>query len=291
LAQPEYWAEFAYDNTRKWLTALEDDYKTLNHSGVFSTMEISHENLGLLAYFVHHDLAAFKQHWYLASRLNVLAEKHVPESVSYTTGGYVSGAYDLIHALVSDGQDAINEAASLDTFRLRSYRNEPKAREFEFHLAQLVIRGDYESAQAKIALGAKKAGGKYKQAYAAGTDFYSLLMKGDKAALETMIMNDTRFKRTGYICDFISPIAAFKAKFCWYKGIPVEIEHPKVPMEWMPVEPLARYEDIYDFFSPDWTPPDQSLLARLKRKFQKTYPAVDACMARIRQIDAPGYSS
>lgn len=60
-----------------------------------------------------------------------------------------------------------------------------------------------------------------------------------------------------------------------------------VPMEWMPIKPLGRHDDIYDFFSPDWTPPDQSLLARIKRKFQKDHPTVDACMERIRRIDAP----
>ena len=60
-----------------------------------------------------------------------------------------------------------------------------------------------------------------------------------------------------------------------------------IPMDWMPIEPLPRYEDIYDFLSPDWTPPDQSLFARFTRKFQKDYPTVDACMERIRRIDIP----
>ena len=196
---------------------------------------------------------------------------------------------DLLYTLVSNSQGAINEAANLETYRQLKYRENPKALEFEFHLAQLVIRGNYEAAQAKIEYGVKKAGGKIKQAYANGADFYSLLMKGDKAALEASIMDSTKFKKSGmpYICDFLYPGATFRTKLCWYKGIPVEIEHPMVPMAWMPIEPLPHYDDIYEFLSPDWTPPDQSFFARLSRKFQKEFPAVDACMERIRQIDQP----
>ena len=152
------------------------------------------------------------------------------------------------------------------------------------------MRGDYEAAHAKIEIGAKKAGGSLKKAYASGSDFYSLLMKGDKAGLEASIMDYTKQEEKNTlptVCDFVRPVSTFRTKLCWYKGIPVEIEHPMVPMAWMPIEPLPHYDDIYEFLSPDWTPPDQSFFARLSRKFQKEFPAVDACMERIRQIDQP----
>jgi hypothetical protein len=291
LAEPSHYSEEAYVSLRERLLTIEQKYakEVPNFDYLFSFMASAHENLGLLAYFVRHETVVFKQHWHLASRLRCHAARHVPDSDSYTTGGWMSMDSEFLYALASDSQAAIDEAANLETYRLLKHRDNPKALEFAFHLAQLILRGDYEAAQAKIEIGAKKAGGKVKQAYASGTDFYSLLMKGDKAALEASIMESTRFKKSGmpYICDFLYPGATFKTKLCWYKGIPVEIDHPMVPMAWMPVEPQPHYDDIYDFFAPDWTPPDQGLFARIARKFQKDYPAVDACMERVRRIDAP----
>jgi hypothetical protein len=251
-------------------------------------MAMSHEDLGLLADFVRHDTAAFKQHWFLVSKLRVHAARHEPDSEYYSSGGTMSREMELLYAIASDSPAAIKEVATLDTPRLVRYRDDARAREFTFHLAQLVIRSDYEGAQEKIKMGAKKAGGSLKKAYAAGTDFYSLLMKGDKTGLEASIMDYIKQEKKNTlptVCDFIRPVSTFRTKLCWHKGIPVEIDHPMVPMAWMPIEPLARYDDIYDFLSPDWTPPDQSLFARLARKFQKDYPVIDACMERIRRID------
>jgi len=289
LAQPLHNAERTYESINGDLLLIEQHYKTLNLLAVFSSMAMSHEDLGLLAYFAHKDISAFKQHWSLASKLWLHAARHLPEKDYYMSGGetHLTLEANFLCPLVSDNRQIIEEIAEHETPVLLMYRDNPNASEFAFHLAQLVIRNDYETAQAKIEFGAKKARGKAKQAYDTSSDFYSLLMKGDKAALEASIMDMTkRKKRAAFtISEFIDPWVTFRTKLCWYKGIPVEIEHPMVPMAWMPIEPLPHYDDIYDFLSPDWTPPDQGILARLSRKFQKKFPAVDACMERIRQID------
>lgn len=290
LSEPGRYAREAYNGIRTYLIALEEQYKTLNLSGVFSTLAGHHECLGLLAYFAWGNMTAFKQHCYLASKLWLLASSHLPVKTHYMSGGedHFTLEWSLIHPLVSDSQVLIDEVAALETPVLLIYRDNPKAIEFAFHLSQLVMCGDYEAAQAKIEIGAKKAGGKLKQAYAEGSDFYSLLMKGDKADLEASIMDDIRARKKNKfftISEFVYPITTLRTKLCWCKGIPVEIEHPMVPKDWMPNEPLAHYDDIYDFLSPDWVPPNQGLISRLTRKFQKAFPAVDACMERVRQID------
>lgn len=291
LAQPQHHAERAYESIKGDLLLLERQYQALNLPEVFSIMAMTHEKLGLLAYFTRGDMAALKQHWSLASKLYLHASRHLPVKDCYMSGGEVHLTLEssLLCPLVSDNRAVIDKVAALETPVHLMYRDNPKAAEFTFHLAQLVLRGDYEAAQAKIEKGAKKAGGS-KNAYTAGTDFYSLLIKGDKAALEASIMDMTKRKRTGclpVLFDFIYPGATFKTKLCWYKGIPVEIVHPMVPKDWMPIAPLTHYDDIYDFFSPDWTPPDQGLFARLARKFKTDYPAVDECLERIRRIDTP----
>ncbi|MDR1708322.1 MAG: hypothetical protein LBS70_01210, partial [Candidatus Accumulibacter sp.] len=190
LAQPEYWAERAYDSLRERLITVERIYAkgVPKFEHLFSFMADSHEKLGILAYFVHHDMAAFKEHWALASKLWLHASRHLPLKDYYMSGGETKYtlAVNFLYPLVSDDARVIEEVAALESPVLLMYRNEPKAAEFDFHLAQLVIRGDYEAAQAKIALGAKKGRSEYKQAYASGTDVCSLVMKGDKAALESL---------------------------------------------------------------------------------------------------------
>lgn len=290
LADPEGHVQRKLKKIEDDLLLLEKQYGTLNLSAVFSSMAHDHENLGLLAYFARGNMTAFKRHWYLASKLWLHASRHLPVKDYYMSGGddHFTLEWSLLHPIVADSRSVIDEVAALETPVLAMYRDNPKAMEFTFHLAQLVIRGDYEAAQAKIEIGARKAGGKLKQAYATGSDFYSLLMKGDKAALEASIMDNIRASKKGgllTISDFIYPIATLRTKLCWHKGIPVEIEHPMVPMAWMPIQPLPQYDDIYDFLSPNWQPPDQGFMAKLSRRFQKSFPAIDACMERIRQID------
>ncbi|RKT58802.1 hypothetical protein DFR40_1831 [Azonexus fungiphilus] len=292
LADPARYAEEAYDSLQQRLLTIEYKYAkgVPKFENLFAFMASAHENLGLLAYFAHGDMTAFKQHWYLATKLWLHASRHLPNKDYYMSGGedHFTLEWSFIHPLVSDNQALINEAAALETPVLLMYRDNPKTIEFAFHIAQLVIRGDYEAAQAKIAIGAKKAGSKMKQAYANGNDFYSLLMKGDKAGLEDSLMNDLRnLKKNTFftVSEFVYPIITLRTKLCWHKGIPVEIEHPMVPMAWMPIQPLPQYDDIYDFLSPNWQPPDQGFMARLSRKLQKSFPEIDACMERIRQVD------
>lgn len=280
----------AYNSLQDRLITIErlyaKDVEKFDH--LFGSMAMAHEKLGLLAYFARHDMIAFKRHWALASRLWAHAARHMPKSDNYTSGGYMSKEHQLLHAMVSESHDAIDEVATLETYFLERFQDNTSAAEFSFHLAQLVIRGDYEAAQAKIEIGGKKARGKIKKAYETRTDFYSLLMKGDKAALENSITDYFRIERRNtmpIVCDFVYPVATFRTKLCWYKNIPVEIEHPMVPMEWMPIDPLPGYDDIYDFLSPDWVPPDQGFISRLSRKFKREFPSVDACMKRIRAID------
>jgi hypothetical protein len=290
LAAPENYSVETYKTLRQQLITIECVYskEAPKFEHLFDRIASAHEHLGLIAYFVRRDWLAFKKHWHILSRISVLASRHEPDSDNYITGGSMSRERDLLYAFISDSPLAISEVVALDTPRLRRWRDTPKAAEFSFHLAQLAMRGDEEEIEEKIAVGAKKAGGHLKESYAKNTDFYSLLMRGDKAGLEASIMDCTKAeqKHTMIICDFIRPLSTFRTNLCWYKGIPVEIEHPMMPMDWMPIAPLAHYEDVYDFLSPAWTPPDQSLFARVARKFQKDFPNVDACMDRIRRIDA-----
>jgi hypothetical protein len=67
---------------------------------------------------------------------------------------------------------------------------------------------------------------------------------------------------------FLAGQSTVRAKLCWIKGIPLQIEGPWVPMELMPIQPLAHYDDEYEFLKPGWVPPPQGLAGKISRWFK-----------------------
>ena len=51
----------------------------------------------------------------------------------------------------------------------------------------------------------------------------------------------------GYTGWFIVIEAVIYAKIAWRHGFEVDIDTPWIPAEWLPVLPLSRYDDPYDF--------------------------------------------
>jgi hypothetical protein len=68
--------------------------------------------------------------------------------------------------------------------------------------------------------------------------------------------------------EFMGFVAPLELKLCWHRGIPAKVEHELIPMELMPVEPLPKYDDYYEFLKPGWVPKRQTMtekiLGRLK---------------------------
>jgi hypothetical protein len=69
--------------------------------------------------------------------------------------------------------------------------------------------------------------------------------------------------------EFMAYRATLEAKLCWYRGIPVEIDHPLVPMELVPVRQLSQDDNVYEFLGSGWVPPPQGFLGTLSRLFSK----------------------
>jgi len=52
---------------------------------------------------------------------------------------------------------------------------------------------------------------------------------------------------TGFTDGLISTRGILFAKLAWRSGYEVNIDSPYIPKEWLPVQPLERYEDEFDF--------------------------------------------
>ncbi len=221
------------------------------------------ETRGVHAYFIEGNAQALKQNFYVASKLKLA-------SLGQDGGADFSLPGDCFYALLSDNIEVINAMANIETSQLIRERGNPLTGRFELHMLQLAIRDEHEALQAKIDKMAKNGRKPWREECAKGTDFYSLFLKRDKAGLERLIQDKhAHIKSVNvHIKDFMSYLGTLETKLCWLKGIPVQIESPLVPMELMPIEPLAHYDDEYEFLKPGWVPPAQGIVGKLARLFK-----------------------
>lgn len=216
----------------------------------------------IYAYFVKRDVATFKQNCYLATKLTLA-------SVGQHGGASFSVAGDFLYALLSDNLDVMNALAYVETPELIRERANPLSARSHVYMLQLAIRDETETLLQMIEKVARNGRKRERAEAAAGSDFFSLLLKRDQAGLEELIQNRHALIKSAdpRTENFMSFLGALETKLCWLKGIPVLIESPLVPMELMPVSPLKQYDDVYDFLKSDWVPPQQGLLGKVSRFF------------------------
>ncbi|RZK58608.1 MAG: hypothetical protein EOO91_07795 [Pedobacter sp.] len=65
--------------------------------------------------------------------------------------------------------------------------------------------------------------------------------------LQTLLNTDKKRNKNVLINKFFSPDTSGLCKLAWLKGYQIDLKSSLVPMELMPIKPLAIYED-YDFF-------------------------------------------
>ena len=233
--------------------------KPISVGGCYRTLSGDHKALGVHGYFIDGNVQSLKQHFYIACKLSAA-------SVGLEGGeGFVTYS-PYLYGLLSDSPEIIDWLAHVETPELIRARNNPLWHGFHLHMLQLALRDEHEALQAKIEKAARSAKKPLRDDFATGKDFYSLLLKRDKEGLERHIQHWAK-KQTGdpLVDDFLAEGSTLRAKLCWLKGIPVQIDSPLVPMELMPIQPLAHYDDVYDFLQPGWVPPSQGIVGRVSR--------------------------
>lgn len=236
--------------------------KPISLTGCYQTLSRDHLRLGIYDYFIKGNMQSFKQHLHVAGKLELA-------SIALESFQKMETPSDIHYALLSDSPDLINSFARIEPPYFMSACHNPLTNYFKTHMWQLALRGDDAALQAKIDKLAKNGRKADRVAAAKGEDFFSLLIRGNQAELEAFLLSGAR-KQTGdpLMEDFVAETSTYRAKLCWYRGIPVQLDHPLIPMELMPIQPLEHYDDVYDFLAPDWQPPHQTFFEKIGRWYR-----------------------
>lgn len=256
-------AEIAKERMSNLIEKIRFRRKPIDLRRCYEILAGDHLGIGVCDYFVDDNIRSFKQHLHVASKLELVAIQ-LDSYQRFTMG------QEIFYALLSDNPTLIDTIAKLEPPYFMEGRSNPLHSEFRVHMYQLAIQGDFEALQAKVERLAKNGRKKERELPAQGKDFFSLLMRDDKQGLEDLIGQHARVKAQNPLFeDFMCFQGTLEAKLCWFKGIPVQIDSPLLPMGLMPVQPLVHYDDVYDFLQPGWEPPAQGLIAKVSGWFKK----------------------
>lgn len=239
-----------------------NEYYSVKRGFVLGDIASLPEVRGLKCYFIDDNSHGLKQNFYVSCKLLMASQKEAEP------GGNVFAAYQpFLYGLLSDSPEIYDWLAHAE-LKDKDYVKGPQ---FMFHQFQLVLLRDDEALRETISIVARKGGNRVKKLAAAGQDFFSLLLKQDKEALQAFIEDAAKAKYADeWVGQFLAGFAVIFAKLCWYRGIEVKIQNPLVPMSLIPIQPLHSYDVEYDFLRPGWTPPTPpGVVTKIKRWFRR----------------------
>lgn len=235
--------------------------KNIRRDMILHELSDIHVVRGINSYFVYENADLLRQNFYTATLL--LKESHI-KGFNKDHGGAINNIYPFVFALLSDNSDCIKWIASEKIM----LSDDPRSFNFQLHMIQLLLSNNFELLAEKISIFAKNASKKNDVNYIEGFDFFSLLIKREKEALEKFIYTEARRKIDSVLLRrFISPFATVLVKLCWMNGVEVNLNHSLIPMELMPVTPLRKYEIDYDFLHYDYVEPKLKMIDIFKKFF------------------------
>jgi hypothetical protein len=204
----------------------------------------------LYSWYVERNLVAAKQWFYVAAKLIAISSTKPVGNETFWA------LHPFMFPLLSDCPEIITLYSTIETPNLLANRFEVKSGEFDVYLIQLALQGDYLKLTALIETYRDKVLKSKNPGSQVILQFMEGLMKGDIAEMEKAIKRSCRWKTANPTYrDFLAGYAVVLCKLAWLKGFEVQVDSPLIPMAFMPVAPLAHYEDIYEFMKPDWQAP------------------------------------
>lgn len=204
----------------------------------------------LVAWFRDHDLQAFKQWAFIAEKLQRMARQLAPtESIA---------APDLMYALFSDHEDIISWFSQhTGYFQNNKDAHNPKQAVYFHYQAFLALRGDWDELKSRCErILAMEHEIKKDRRFLLDQRFYLALAEGNIADMESVLTEMTNPKNArirnfefpfGLEKRLFSGFATLYAKLAWRHGYQLQVDSVWIPQPWLPVQPLERYEEPWEF--------------------------------------------
>lgn len=256
------------------IDAIHSNLKEKKPKGVlYDFLAIDSVYYGFYEFYAKQNILGLKQWFYISSLLR-------EESCKYSGGYTLSTPDEFIFTLLSDNTKVIEKFAYLDTVNLLWGDFEPSYQEAKFkpskddpryrtHALQAVLRHDWEDYQ-QIKDTANQKINKLREVVQFEFGVYDAIYHKDKDKIIEIVQTLLKPRvHNAYNKDFTEEFSGdiwshhpvMFTKLAWMNGLEIEIDHPLVPMELMPIRPLEHYDYHYDFLDPNWKP--QSFLGRL----------------------------
>lgn len=238
---------------------IESEHKYLKNfyddpSGVALSLTFIFEEKALHSHFINHDLATTKQSFYLCGRLSEYRVTNFDNSL-------LNYALNLVfYTFLSDNPHLIKRFTSW------TYSKMDMMLDIGFHglgalmsnTMQLLLKRDLEGVEHNLEK-LKKIVEKKSGTWAVlDYQFYKALAEQDKRQAEQLLAefvspknHKARNKHFALVGELISVPAIGYAKLAWLLGVEVEVNSPYIPREWLPIRPLAIYDEYYDFLKQD----------------------------------------
>ncbi len=223
-----------------------------SRKGCLRVLNSNVQSLSLNSNFRDQDLHAMKQWAYVAAKLQIMLQYETHE---------VIGIEYLLWPLISDNQEVIDWHCANPMFYESLDDPKAKARINSHEFARLQVQRamtrqwDALAADCERALAEPEAFNKTLKPRLITFSFLLALAHGDAGTMQTILLDKCTPKQrsrsyqfeSGLTNNFIVSYATLYAKLAWRSGYELDLDTPWIPKEWLPVKPLAKYEDPWPF--------------------------------------------
>ena len=243
---------FPPDLMAKCIANIEN--QTGSPSGSAMNLAMHAEASAISAWFERRDLAAMRQWFYVAARLDRLVRESEPPE----TRGPGGKVFPLHKPLLANNKALLDWFVARDCDFDQARVANHKTYDFWAYQAIVAIRGDWGRLRERceqVLADPPGAGGLQK--YLRDHYFYLALARDDRDGMEAALreivspaaLRGRNADDSGYAADLISTAAVIYAKIAWLHGHQVSVDTPYIPAEWLPMTPLARYDPCYRFLT------------------------------------------
>lgn len=227
------------------------DRKEGSFDGCLRNLRSFHQTMAAIAWFTDRSLVNLKQEAWIASKLSYIHDKEVEPRGMFPEERCLFG-------VLSDYEPVVQWLIRPHTFSSSGMRilNNVNDAYFRHYQVTLALRGDWAQLAQRAELFLRQEPSRMKK-FAADQRFYLALAHGDQAGMLSALDELSAPKLVKARQESLTPFnwvianhATLYAKIAWRHGHELQVDTPMIPCEWLPVKPLTRYEDPYDFMRP-----------------------------------------